>query len=216
MKIDVVITSNTQPRHEQMLINCIDTLRASETRHSFNIIVVESTDKVFEAGQDKTVLFDLPKYNCNHAIKQGIALGTTDWIALASNDLIWCQGWFSKILEADAIRPDIRSWGTWSNLHNWHPNIFPNAPWIIEGYRTSCELSGWNIVTHRSVLDTIDLRETVDFWYSDNIYADELQKHGIKHALVRDAVVNHLLSQTMNLSEEDKAAALIQYYLAKD
>ena len=216
MIVDVVITANTQPRHEQMLINCIQTLRDSEIDHRFNITVVESTSKVFEAGQDQTVLFDLPKYNVNHAIKQGIALGSHDWLVMASNDLLYAKGWFTAILAAEKSRPDIRSWGTWSNLHNWHPAMFPNAPAVIEGYRTSYELSGWNIVTHRDVMDTIDLSEKVDFWYSDNIYADELKKHGIKHALVRDAVVNHLVSQTFNLTEEERAAALVQYYLAKD
>jgi GT2 family glycosyltransferase len=217
MLIDVIITANTQPKHEQMLINCIQSLRNSEDKIRFDITVVESTNRVFNAGQDKTILFDRPEYNCNRAMKLGMPYGAADWVVMASNDLIFMRGWYTALLEAQAKRPDILSWGTWSNLWSWHPNLFPGAqPEIIEGYRTGHELTGWNIITKRhGVLDVIDLHERVSFWYSDNIYADELQKHGIRHALCTTSIVNHLVSQTWNLTDAERDTARKEYEASK-
>jgi hypothetical protein len=36
-----------------------------------------------------------------------------------------------------------------------------------------------------------DLNEGVSFWYSDNIYANELEMRGIRHILVPTSIVNH-------------------------
>jgi len=216
VKVDVIVTSHTKPQYQQMLIDCISTLRRSEEDHKFNIVVVESTKQVFDAGQDSTVIFDKDEYNVNRAMKLGIATCSNDWVVLASNDIIWGKGWFTEILKASVQRPDILSWGAWSNVWNWHPNMFPNPAPIIEGYGIGRELSGWCIATSREkVLNKIDLHEKLSFWYSDNVYVDELRKHGIKHALVRDAVVNHLVSQTMRPTNDEKNTALKEYKNSK-
>ena len=37
----------------------------------------------------------------------------------------------------------------------------------------------------------------VNFWYSDNVYAEQLKAAGIKHALVGNSIVRHLESQSL-------------------
>jgi hypothetical protein len=49
------------------------------------------------------------------------------------------------------------------------------------------------------------------FWYSDNVYADELLKHGIKHALVTRSKVDHIVSQTKVLTADEANSARLEY-----
>ena len=46
------------------------------------------------------------------------------------------------------------------------------------------------------MLSKIELSEEIAHWYSDNNYADELQKYGFRHALVSASKVHHLEKQT--------------------
>jgi len=57
----------------------------------------------------------------------------------------------------------------------------------------------------------VKLSERVSLWYSDNIYADELIRNGIKHALVKNSVVKHLGSATINYSVYATDSDYIKY-----
>jgi hypothetical protein len=74
---------------------------------------------------------------------------------------------------------------------------FPEARDYYEGYGVGYELAGWCIVARREIFEIIDLSDRVDFWFSDNIYADELQKHNLKHLLVKNSRVDHTVSKTL-------------------
>jgi GT2 family glycosyltransferase len=59
------------------------------------------------------------------------------------------------------------------------------------------------LVVKRSVINKIGgFPEDVDFFYSDNLYADVLRYHGIKHALISSCMVSHKPSTTLYWSKD--------------
>lgn len=208
MKIDVVIPSLSKPELHQMIRNCIRSLRTSESSILFNVIIVESGPQAIDLGQDETVMFDLPKFNFHHALKQGIARCTSDWIVLANNDLVFHRDWMQKILEISEKNPEIKSFSPWEPSS--HPRHFPLVRQVYPGYEVTKHIAGWCIITTKQVLQTITLSEEIAYWYSDNNYADELKKHSIPHALVRSAMVTHLCEQTTRKLENRKEMTVDQ------
>lgn len=41
------------------------------------------------------------------------------------------------------------------------------------------------------------LDESMEFWYSDNVYADQLKANGLRHGLFCNIQVDHLGSKTL-------------------
>jgi hypothetical protein len=48
------------------------------------------------------------------------------------------------------------------------------------------------------------LNEGVSFWYSDNIYGEQIKHAGVKHALVCSSFVTHLGSSTLRAVRDPK------------
>ncbi len=75
---------------------------------------------------------------------------------------------------------------------------------LIEGYEVRYHISGWCIFTSSIAYKAIGkLNEDVAFWYSDNIYADQLKKALIPHVLVTSAICEHLGSQTLEMASSN-------------
>jgi GT2 family glycosyltransferase len=88
----------------------------------------------------------------------------------------------------------------------WHRHfLFDKNIKIHYGYRTSYEVAGWSILLNKSVIDKLgEFDEQFTFWYQDNDYANSLQVNQIKHALITDSKVTHLLSRSHGLIEPEK------------
>lgn len=218
IKVDVVIPSKSDSHIVPIMKNCIDSLRKSEENISFNIIVIESGADIIELGQDLTINFDQEKFNYNHALNQGLSVCENEWVILANNDLIFHKGFMLEILLAHAKRPDFLSFSPWNNMWAWHQRAYSlefnfKFPDIIEGYRICYEIAGWCIIAKREIFNTISLSERVDFWYSDNVYADSLIANNIRHALVTKSKVDHITSQTKIVSPIEAAKAYQDYIL---
>jgi len=194
--IDVVIPSLSKPGLRNMISNCISSLRASEADVDFNIILVESGPEIVDLGQNETLAFDLPTFNFNHALLQGISRCDSDWIVLANNDLVFHKGWMSELLRFANQNPAIGSFSPWDPRS--HPSHFKHVQDAYLGYEVRKHVAGWCLIASQETLSRVQLSEEISYWYSDNNYADELQKHGIQHALLRNSVVTHLHEQTTN------------------
>ena len=60
------------------------------------------------------------------------------------------------------------------------------------------QLLGWCIIMDRVVMEKIgEFDCPVNFWYSDNVYAEQLKAAGIKHALVGNSRVRHFTSRSL-------------------
>lgn len=196
MIIDVIIPSLTLSKHQSMVKDCISSIRSSEQNHSFNIILMESHNEIIQLGQDLTLPASIP-FNYNKTLDIGIQNSNSEWIVMANNDLIFEKNWFTEILNAQKERPDISSFSSWNNFGRWHHNRLPDAEDIREGYKIGDEICGWILIIERKNYLKLNLVSDVSFWYSDNIYANEIQRNNLKHALVKKSIVNHLTSRTL-------------------
>lgn len=204
MKVDVVILSNAK---NASLRDCtqqaIDSCLKSESEIEFNIIVIEQNDSITYSSCQ--LHYDYDDFNYNRSMNKGIGLGDAPYIALCNNDLIFYQNWCSiliaamqkyELLSACPVCPHVQ-----------HHRL-PLTEEVYFGYRNSHEVSGWCIMISRDILKIIGkLDEEFPFWFADNVYSEQLQKHGIKHAVVTKSVVEHLGSKTLNtLPKEQKDA----------
>lgn len=199
--MDVVILSfakNDELR--RMTEHCLSTLLASEDPAAieFRVKVIESNhaSPVYDFERVET-LYLPPPFNYHRYMNRGIAAGNGAFVAICNNDLEFHPGWASSLLKAFAEDRQLVSASPICSRH--HPaSGFPMNSGLYYGYGVLKEISGWCLVFRRSLLDVIGkLDERFYFWYADDDYALTLQSHGLKHALVSTAVVDHLDSRTL-------------------
>lgn len=72
---------------------------------------------------------------------------------------------------------------------------------IYEGYNTRQYITGWCFCTTRETINKIGGKfdEDFSFWYADDDYAKLLEINNLKHALIGDTTVRHLVEQSKNL-----------------
>lgn len=201
MKVDIVILSNAKNDHLKSLTQqAIDTCVASETTIEFNIIVIEQSNVTYTGA---TVHYDNSEFNYNRFMNKGIALGSAQYVCICNNDLIFFKEWASVLITA-MQKHDLLS--ACPICPNVQPLRLPLTEEVYFGYRNSHEVSGWCIMMNRAILDIIGkLDEEFEFWFADNVYSEQLKKHGIQHAVVSNSVVEHLGSRTLNtLDKRDK------------
>jgi len=159
-----------------------------------NVIVVETFKKTEYRGANKTVMYE-GEFNYNRCLNTGIKYAKGDVFILANNDIIFERGWsqigylmeYNNYLSASALSNDRRQ------------KIFRRGNVAYEGYLIGLYLTGWCIFAHKKVFEQIGkLDETHKFWYSDDVYAEQLRQAKIKHALICNCVVNHLVSKTLS------------------
>lgn len=163
---------------------------------------------LIEIGEyDKVINYHSAQYvgqkftgNYNESLNLGAKRASGDYLAFCNDDIITTSGWFDKLLphfdKYDSLSPHCPDNPFWKEK--------PTG--IVEGYEIGKILCGWCIVMHRKTYEKIGgFDECVQFWYSDNIYADQLKYHGLRHALVTDSIVYHEGSKTLHkLSDSER------------
>lgn len=203
MKVDIVILSNAKDQQLKSITQqAINTCLASEKGIEFNIIVIEQTNADYTGA---TVHYDNSEFNYNRFMNKGIALGNAPYVAICNNDLIFKPEWCSVLIAAMQKHNLLSACPICPNVQ---PLRLPLTEDVYFGYRNSHEVSGWCIMMNREIFKIIgSLDEEFKFWFADNVYSEQLKRHGIKHACVTKSVVLHLGSKTLNtLDKEDKRA----------
>lgn len=192
VEVDVCIVSFAKNKALQDATEYgIKTLLESEDNIQFNVFVVESNPNVhYNHLPNTTTLWTDKPFNYNGYLNYAISHGSAPYTVLCNNDLSYKKGWASEIINAMKQYPALMSASPFcpetQKTEDWNKFL------VHYGYMIRQQLAGWCIFQKREVLDRIGgLSEDVDFWYSDNIYADQLQKHGINHGLVSTSVVHH-------------------------
>ncbi len=190
MTYDLIIVSQSNGDLIKMTEDCIRSARQDNA--DLNIIIVE-TGNPYRYDVDKIVEYN-GQFNYNRALNLGLKYAKSDVQILANNDIIFHKGW-SKIgdimkannyLSASALSKDQRQ------------SHFKKGNFAYEGYIVGYQLAGWCIFTDKAIWDKIGkLDEKFMFWFSDNIYARQLENAGIKHALICSVFVDHLGSRTL-------------------
>lgn len=200
MIIDVVILSHGKtPELVATTQNAINSCLASETENDFNIIVIEQQLGVCYKGC--AVVYDNSEFNYNKFMNKGIELGNAPYVAICNNDLIFSPNW-ARILISAMQKHELLS--ACPICPHVQPGRLPLTEEVYFGYRNSHEVSGWCIMMNRDILKIIGkLDEDFPFWFADNIYSEQLKKHGIKHGVVSKSVVEHIRSKTLNTLDKE-------------
>lgn len=177
-----VNTLNPTMRHitESAINSCI---RSDDLDWNFVVLEQNKENKPFKHAT--TIYYELP-FNYNMCMNIGILHSSAPYVAMCNNDLVFYKGWATNIIKA---------------LKTFH-SASPTTKYfdgIRLGYRIEKEILGWCIVMRREVFDIIGYLDTpCTFWYSDNVYAHQLKRAGLKHVLVGNSLVRHLGSVTLN------------------
>lgn len=190
MFYDLIIVSQSSPALIPVTQQCIDTARA-DTK-DINVIVVETGQPYTYEGMDRQLIYT-GEFNYNRALNLGLKSAKGDVHILANNDIIFHPGW-SKIGDLMKVN-DYHS----ASARAWHLTMFDEGDHVYEGYRVSYSLTGWCLFVDRYCMATIGpLDESVSFWYSDNLYAMQIERAGIKHAMFCNVRVDHMGSNTLS------------------
>ena len=207
MNVDVIMLANTKDVSLYGVTQrAINTLQWSEKEYKFNINIVESNKKLLDDGfvyYNCNVIIPDEEFGYNKFLNHGLKFCTSDWIIVANNDLIFTQNWFSNLMEYQTKNPDVLSLSPWEP--NWHLKLGMTTDQEAHlGYHTSYEITGWCLVMHKEVIVRCSLFDPkFKFWYQDNDYALTLQKYKVKHALVVNSRVYHMVSGSHHLLEKN-------------
>ena len=215
-EVDIVLISWAKDENlREVTESAIYSLIRDYEGPSYHIYVVESNPDVnydkynpMKRGCTITTLHpDIP-FGYHQYLNIGISEGKSKYVAICNNDLTFEPGWANAIIQVMESNPLIKSASPW--CPQTQGDNKDHIGKIYSGYRVRGELAGWCIFQQRDIYETIgQLNEGVDFWFSDNIYADQLQINNIHHALVPLSVVNHhedMIGKTGNsaIDEETK------------
>lgn len=181
----IIVAKSSTPALTQMTQNCIDSAKADHV-----ILVETGTGNTNYSGVDTTIHYK-GDFNYHRALNMGLDMIKGDVHILANNDLVFYD-WRS--IGEDMINNGFDSASAW-----FDGSRFPQGDFIYEGFAIAEHLTGWCLFITAEALNKIGkLDEGVDFWYSDNLYALQLKRHGLRHGLFCNARVDHIGSQTLS------------------
>ncbi len=193
MKYDLIIVAASKDEQLiRMTQAAIDSCLADGA--DVKVYLIETFKQHEYRGVHKVLIYT-GEFNYNRALNLGIANSEGDICILANNDIKFEKGWSSigntmkanDILSASALSSDPRQ------------RSFKRGNYAYEGYLIGYQLTGWCLFVDRTVFKTIGkLDESFNFWFSDNVYADQLIKANIKHALICNVTVLHYTSRTLS------------------
>jgi len=209
MTFDIVILSYAKTKeHKQITEKCIKSLMEAKNKVKVNIIVLESYDPTIKYKDAKNVFYQQPVFNYNNSMNEGFKYAKNDYVFFCNNDLVFYDGWADACYQVFAMGYESLSpYCPTSHKHNKdiNGNLAGTGNYLIEGYQVGFHVAGWCIGVDRYMFERIGgFNEAVRFWYSDNIYAEQLKLEGIKHALVCNAIVKHLDYGSMTLKTLSK------------
>lgn len=191
--VDVIILSKAAKYRDSMMTQkAIDSCIKGSNGLPINIIVMEGG-----VGQyhDATTIPKRGKFNYNQYANEGAALGKADWIMIANNDLEFTDGWLHNLLSAD------------------NPLVSPHEPTDMRqkgiinnelGFECGRHFSGWCFMISRKLWTEIGGFDTdVDFWCSDDVVIEQVRAAGVTPMLVKESIVRHAGSITLNSQPED-------------
>lgn len=192
-QIDIIIPTRTDDEYSRAITQAsIHNLRDCEPSNvNFNVVLCEQIKggKDYD-GVDLMLHYDFP-FIFNKVLNYGASHCNAEYIMFNNNDLMYSRGFLTPLfigaqMGYESLSP--------SDPRN---DKYTDEPYI-EGYGIGKELKGWSIFCKRDMFERIGhFNEGVNFWYSDNLYADQLKKAGIKHARATHSHVVHFGETTV-------------------
>jgi glycosyltransferase involved in cell wall biosynthesis len=203
----IIISASRNEELKEITQHAINT--CYQSKGDFNIVVVE-TFKKYNYKNAKVIEFIEKSFNYNRTVNYALSKTNSKWVGIFNNDIEFTEDWYIEI----------------SKYFDKYQSLSPRCMYFNktskgakQGYKLREHLNGWAIILNRSILKKIGkFNEDVSFWRSDDIYAQQLKKAGIKHALISDSIVNHLHggSKTLHQSKDQNRLTHEQYNVYKD
>ena len=200
-EIDIIILSYAKDeRLKALTTQTIDSLINSENTSEirFNLLVIESEKGIapFQYPHSTTI-YPTQKFGFHSYLNIGLKQTNAAFICFCNNDLLFAKGWASAMLAA--IEKDSALLSLSPLCPRFHADKLAQLPETINyGYSNGIHFTGWCFFTKRSLFDTIgSFDEHFKFWYCDDDFRLTLKKYGLKNALIKDSVVEHLCSETL-------------------
>lgn len=201
--MDVIILSNAKNEYLKMLTNnCLLSLKNSNTK--CHIYLNEQNKSIIYTGFTHVRTNIEEPFNYNRFMNELARLGKSPYIAFCNNDLEFEMDWSNRIIEAmereglDSASPFCR------NVHGIQTRMTPTGV-VRYGWTVRLEFAGWCFVMKRASWEKMGgLDEDFSFWCADNSVVEQLKANGMKHALVTNAIVNHLGGGENTLKEVDR------------
>jgi len=190
MKYDIVILSYSKTvEHIKVTRQCIDSLLSAKNKIGVNIYVIESYDPTIKYTGAKTIYFSEKTFNYNRSMNKGFSFTTNQYVFFCNNDLVFYDDWADNCYHVFKMGYDSLS----PYCPVSHPRFITDGNYAVAGYQVGFMVAGWCIGVNRDMFERIGgFNEAVTFWYSDNLYAEQLKIAEVKHALVCNSFVKHL------------------------
>jgi glycosyltransferase involved in cell wall biosynthesis len=188
MTYDLIIVTQSKGDLIQVTQQCIDSARQDNA--DLNIIIVE-TGNPYLYNVDKIIEYN-GEFNYNRALNLGLKYAKGDIHVLANNDLIFHKGWseIGNLMLSNGYHS--------ASILSQDVKEFQRGDFVYEGYTIGKHLTGWCIFMDKFCHSEIgSLDETCSFWYSDDLYALQLKKAGIRHGLFCNLQIDHITSRTL-------------------
>lgn len=185
--IDLVIVANSFTVNLWvMTAQAIKSARKYAGMEVGKIVVMEQSRSSRDYPDAKTIRYTF-EFNYNKCLNAGRSFCQSKYIAFCNNDLYFENNW--AVNAVNAMKEN--------NLMSVSPTRRHIFQGVRLGYRIGVHVLGWCIIVDRKIFDYIgQFDEPVNFWFSDNVYAVQLQCAGIKHGLVGNSLVRHYTSRT--------------------
>lgn len=194
--VDTAINSVLLANNIKLHIFCAEKENLSvlqlEKLRSRNVLIVPQNEQFNYNGELNKLARIADQYQKN------------DYFILANSDLQFIDNCIPEMIFR-MKKDDLDSASPYDPLvHGIEHQILPHGT-IAKGYKVRYHISGWCIFLKAEVLKSINyLNESVSFWYSDDIYAEQLIKANKSHGLVTSAVCIHLGSTTLKQEKEEE------------
>lgn len=200
--VDAIFLTNTANASIfNMTSNAIASLR--ESAPEAHVIVVETNAAHGYGVYPATVIEPRKPFNYNEFMNIGIRYGKGEFVLMCNNDITFLAGAVPNLIQGMNDH-QLDSASPWEP--SWHPRRFPDdGRAIYFGYAIEREICGWCIIARRSMLERLQpLDEQFEFWAQDLDYAKTLEVNGVRHGLVRAALVKHAFSVSHDLLGEKR------------
>jgi hypothetical protein len=194
----IIVSKSDKEKYQRLTQQTINTCLSTSEGIKVNVIVVETSGKLFPYRNVNYNILYTEEFNYNRCLNFGIKKARYNIHMLANNDLIFKEGWASTglIMQKNKVH------STCLLGQSTQGGYLPNK--IYEGYEINREIAGWLIFITRDLFKRMgQLPESSRFWYSDDNYVERLKEMNVKHYLMTHARVEHLCSQTFNELDQE-------------
>lgn len=196
LSVGVIILAYAKTLREYgMTVQCLHSLEASESPLPLRVLVVETATRAWLEelsggelyGNGREVLFPERPFHYNAFLQRAYHVlrdAQPAHYLISNNDVVFEHGAVTQLVEALQTFDSVSAW-----CPGYHDERFAEVQRWYPGFRTRWEFCGWTLMFRASILARVPFEQLFPtdfaFWFQDNYYGYQLQRHGLRHALVR-------------------------------